>query len=126
HKPVQYRYFYLFYRPNSSTSLTRHWSSGLSTDATTRPSFITGAESDVNARVIDYFKCFKTIVADNGLAECFGGEHGTREKCKLFKRDLKINLTESDVNARVIDYFKCCKTIVADNGLAECFGGEHG
>ncbi|ETP46156.1 hypothetical protein F442_07556, partial [Phytophthora nicotianae P10297] len=52
-----------------------------------------------------------TIVADNGLAECFGGEHGTREKCKLFKRDLKINLTESDVNARVIDYFKCCKTI---------------
>ncbi|ETM48162.1 hypothetical protein L914_07262, partial [Phytophthora nicotianae] len=33
-------------------------------------------ESDVNARVIDYFKCFKTIVADNGLAECFGGEHG--------------------------------------------------
>ncbi|ETK88369.1 hypothetical protein L915_07367 [Phytophthora nicotianae] len=28
-------------------------------------------ESDVNARVIDYFKCFKTIVADNGLAECF-------------------------------------------------------
>ncbi|ETM54767.1 hypothetical protein L914_01946 [Phytophthora nicotianae] len=39
-------------------------------------------ESDVNTRVIDYFKCFKTIVADNGLVECFGGERGTREKSK--------------------------------------------
>ncbi|POM79715.1 Hypothetical protein PHPALM_2547, partial [Phytophthora palmivora] len=37
-------------------------------------------ESDVTARVMDYFKNSKRIVDDNGLAECFSRERGAREK----------------------------------------------
>ncbi|KAE8981002.1 hypothetical protein PR001_g24128 [Phytophthora rubi] len=39
-------------------------------------------ESDVNARLMDYYKNFNTIVEDNGLTECFSGVAGTKEKCK--------------------------------------------
>ncbi|KAE9044244.1 hypothetical protein PR002_g2909 [Phytophthora rubi] len=39
-------------------------------------------ESDVNARLMDYYKHFNTIVEDNGLTECFSGVAGTKEKCK--------------------------------------------
>ncbi|ETI54109.1 hypothetical protein L914_07362 [Phytophthora nicotianae] len=46
-------------------------------------------ESDVTARVMDYFKSFKTIVADNGLTECFSLERGTRKKCKRLVSALK-------------------------------------
>ncbi|OWZ18983.1 hypothetical protein PHMEG_0006835 [Phytophthora megakarya] len=38
------------------------------------------AGSDVTARVMDYSKCFKTIVIDNGLMECIRFECGTRSK----------------------------------------------
>ncbi|OWY90415.1 hypothetical protein PHMEG_00041465 [Phytophthora megakarya] len=47
------------------------------------------AETDVTARVMDYFTCFKTIVADNGLMECFSLERGTRAKCKRLISGLK-------------------------------------
>eukprot|EP00644_Phytophthora_capsici_P009852 jgi/Phyca11/50464/gw1.39.345.1 len=39
-------------------------------------------ESDVNARLIDYYKVFNSIVDENGLTGCFSGPNGTKEKCK--------------------------------------------
>ncbi|ETI48422.1 hypothetical protein F443_07552 [Phytophthora nicotianae P1569] len=58
-------------------------------------------ESDVNTRVIDYFKCFKTIVADNGLVECFGGERGTREKSKRLISALRPSAIKTEVKQRI-------------------------
>ncbi|OWZ21984.1 hypothetical protein PHMEG_0003381 [Phytophthora megakarya] len=39
-------------------------------------------ESDVTGRVVDNFKGFQIIVADNGLTGCFRHESGARHKCK--------------------------------------------
>lgn len=39
-------------------------------------------ESDVLARVLDYFKTCNKIISENGLKECFLNETGKREKCK--------------------------------------------
>ncbi|GMF30537.1 unnamed protein product [Phytophthora fragariaefolia] len=39
-------------------------------------------ESDVNARIIEYYKKFNLIVSENGLTECFRGNNGRKEKCK--------------------------------------------
>eukprot|EP00644_Phytophthora_capsici_P005294 jgi/Phyca11/96003/e_gw1.1.1007.1 len=55
------------------------------------------AESDVTARVMDYFKSFKTIVDDNGLSECFVLERGRREKCKMLTSALKPPMLKTEV-----------------------------
>ncbi|OWZ20098.1 hypothetical protein PHMEG_0005548 [Phytophthora megakarya] len=47
------------------------------------------SESDVTARVVDYFKSFQMIMADNGLTECFSHERGARQKCKGLISSLK-------------------------------------
>uniref|UniRef100_H3GH07 Uncharacterized protein n=1 Tax=Phytophthora ramorum TaxID=164328 RepID=H3GH07_PHYRM len=43
---------------------------------------------DVNARLIDYFKSFSTIIEDHGLAECFNGVLDTNEEYKRLISDL--------------------------------------
>uniref|UniRef100_H3H1U5 Uncharacterized protein n=1 Tax=Phytophthora ramorum TaxID=164328 RepID=H3H1U5_PHYRM len=39
-------------------------------------------ESDVDARVLDYFNHFGKIVRKNGFVNCFEGNYGIKEKCK--------------------------------------------
>ncbi|KAE8989490.1 hypothetical protein PR003_g9976 [Phytophthora rubi] len=46
-------------------------------------------ESDVAARVLDYFRAFNRIMMDNGLKECFQGDDGSREKCKRLVASLQ-------------------------------------
>eukprot|EP00644_Phytophthora_capsici_P009513 jgi/Phyca11/15463/fgenesh1_pg.PHYCAscaffold_13_\ len=55
------------------------------------------AESDVTARIMDYFKSFETIVDDNGLSECFVLERGRREKCKMLTSALKPPMLKTEV-----------------------------
>jgi hypothetical protein len=45
-------------------------------------------EGDVNARLIDYYKTFNSIVADHGLTECFTGANGAKQKCKVLIANL--------------------------------------
>ncbi|KAG3199082.1 hypothetical protein PC128_g5557 [Phytophthora cactorum] len=54
-------------------------------------------ESDVNARLIDYYKTFNTIVDENGLTECFSGVNGTKEKCKRLIANLLPKSLKQDV-----------------------------
>ncbi|KAE8964420.1 hypothetical protein PR003_g24363 [Phytophthora rubi] len=46
-------------------------------------------ESDVAARVLDYFRAFNRIMMDNGLKECFQDADGSREKCKRLTASLQ-------------------------------------
>ncbi|OWZ01011.1 hypothetical protein PHMEG_00027680, partial [Phytophthora megakarya] len=59
-------------------------------------------ESDVEARVLDYFKLFNKNVKDNGLTECFGGAEQTREKSMR----LMASLTPVSLKQEVK---QCCK-----------------
>jgi hypothetical protein len=45
-------------------------------------------EGDVNARLIDNYKTFNSIVADHGLTECFTGANGAKQKCKVLIANL--------------------------------------
>ncbi|KAE8891669.1 hypothetical protein PF003_g24447 [Phytophthora fragariae] len=55
------------------------------------------AESNVDARVLDYFVRFKTLVDENGLGECFSGADGAREKCKRLIASLRPESLKADV-----------------------------
>ncbi|KAE8954299.1 hypothetical protein PR001_g32554, partial [Phytophthora rubi] len=46
-------------------------------------------ESDVAARVLNYFRAFNRIMMDNGLKECFQDADGSREKCKRLMASLQ-------------------------------------
>lgn len=54
-------------------------------------------ESDVEARVLDYFKTFNRITMDNGLAECFSQADGVREKCKRLMASLQPKTLKMEV-----------------------------
>eukprot|EP00644_Phytophthora_capsici_P011785 jgi/Phyca11/123362/e_gw1.50.407.1 len=54
-------------------------------------------ESDVNARLIDYYKVFNSIVDENGLTECFSGPNGTKEKCKRLIANLLPKALKQEV-----------------------------
>uniref|UniRef100_H3H596 Uncharacterized protein n=1 Tax=Phytophthora ramorum TaxID=164328 RepID=H3H596_PHYRM len=54
-------------------------------------------ESDVDARVLDYFNHFGIIMRENGLMNCFEGSDGTREKCKRLAASLHPATLKSEV-----------------------------
>ncbi|GMF20447.1 unnamed protein product [Phytophthora fragariaefolia] len=53
--------------------------------------------SDVNARLMDYYKNFKAIVEDNGLTEVFAGENGPKQKCKMLIASLMPKSLKAEV-----------------------------
>ncbi|GMF38611.1 unnamed protein product [Phytophthora fragariaefolia] len=55
------------------------------------------SESDVNARLMDYYKNFKAIVEDNGLTEAFAGENGPKQKCKMLIASLMPKSLKAEV-----------------------------
>uniref|UniRef100_H3GC38 Uncharacterized protein n=1 Tax=Phytophthora ramorum TaxID=164328 RepID=H3GC38_PHYRM len=54
-------------------------------------------ESDVYARVLDYFNECGKIVRANGLMECFTGNDGVREKCKRLVASLHPATLKAEV-----------------------------
>ncbi|OWZ11445.1 hypothetical protein PHMEG_00015531 [Phytophthora megakarya] len=57
--------------------------------------------SNVTAWVVDYFKRFQMIVADNGLTECFSHERGAQQKCKRLILSLKPPALNQEVKQRI-------------------------
>lgn len=54
-------------------------------------------ESDVYARVLDYFTAFGQIMRANGLTECFQGDDGAREKCERLVASLHPATLKAEV-----------------------------
>ncbi|EGZ18559.1 hypothetical protein PHYSODRAFT_498366, partial [Phytophthora sojae] len=55
------------------------------------------SESDVTARVLDYFILFNKITKENGLTACFSHANGVREKCKRLVSQLKPEAVKNEV-----------------------------
>ncbi|KAE8955811.1 hypothetical protein PR001_g31958, partial [Phytophthora rubi] len=55
------------------------------------------AESDVAARVVDYFVRFKKLVTENGLSNCFDCDDGERQKCKLLVASLHPSALKDEI-----------------------------
>ena len=58
-------------------------------------------ESDVAERVLQYFKTCDTIIAENGLKNCFQGKNGSKEKCKLIIASLEPQSLKSEVQREI-------------------------
>ncbi|KAG1704262.1 hypothetical protein DVH05_006271 [Phytophthora capsici] len=67
-------------------------------------------ESDVSARVLDYFVKFKKIVTENGLTECFDNEDGSRQKCKLLVASLRPKALKDEIKQCVLYTHKSAAT----------------
>ncbi|OWZ13400.1 hypothetical protein PHMEG_00013278 [Phytophthora megakarya] len=55
------------------------------------------SESDVSERVLKYFMQCSQLIEENGLVDCFEGQHGSKEKCKLLIESLSPNELKSEV-----------------------------
>ncbi|KAE8955849.1 hypothetical protein PR001_g31943, partial [Phytophthora rubi] len=55
------------------------------------------AESDVAARVVDYFVRFKKLITENGLSNCFDCDDGERQKCKLLVASLHPSALKDEI-----------------------------
>eukprot|EP00644_Phytophthora_capsici_P017010 jgi/Phyca11/129315/e_gw1.83.83.1 len=58
-------------------------------------------ESDLDARVLEYFQRFKKIVKENGLDDVFADLDGKKEKCKLLVACLAPPVLKADVKSAV-------------------------
>ena len=56
-------------------------------------------ESDVSERVLQYFKKADELIDEHGLAKCFDGSSGTKEKCKLLVASLEPSGLKEEVKA---------------------------
>jgi hypothetical protein len=58
-------------------------------------------ETDVNERVLQYFKQCNDIIEDHGLADCFEGDGGEKEKCTLLVSCLQPSELREEVETVV-------------------------
>lgn len=57
-------------------------------------------ESNVSARVINYFKLCDQIIKENGLTKVFEGESGMKEKCRVLAKSIGPNELRSAIKIR--------------------------
>lgn len=60
----------------------------------------------MNERVLQYFKQCNDIIEDHGLADCFDGDGGEREKCMLLVSYLQPSKQREEVET-VVRFPKC-------------------
>ncbi|GMF57958.1 unnamed protein product [Phytophthora fragariaefolia] len=59
------------------------------------------SDSDDEARVVNYFNCFKKIMRENGLVDCFDGTDGSKEKCKRLIACIQPEALKAEVKQSV-------------------------
>lgn len=58
-------------------------------------------ESDVNERIIQYFRQCRQVIQDNGLQTCFDTDEGKKERCKLLIASLEPVSLRDEIEAMV-------------------------